>query len=355
MKKTLLRRTAMLFALFAFGLSMSITAKEPPPMLKMDYDIQLGNTQLKGIETVTIDGSMELLADTAELTLPAQQAGKAYAIENLVKRGDQAIIRLGYDGVLETEFTGYVRAIYPTSPMKIVLEDEMYLMRRPIADHQFKNATVSDILGYVVSEVNKSLLFNQKFKLVTDFKGLKYQKLVLHRTTGYEVLDRLKNETGIAIYAKGNELHAHLKYTERNGKVKYDFGRNVEQVEGLQYTRAEDIKLRVKVIGKTKEGASVEVEVGEKGGDELTFRLPGVSDKGTLEAFATEQLKTNSYDGYRGNIVAWGIPYVNYGYTAELIDREYPERNGQYYVKSVKVNFGRDSGFRRTVGLGVKV
>jgi hypothetical protein len=332
----------------------TVTAKPASTMFKMDYEIEIGNVSLKGIESVTIESSVDSLVDRCTITVPGMIRNKAYQIEDKIKRGDKVAVKLGYDGNLQTEFVGYLRAVYPNNPMKLEFEDSIFLTRRDIKDKTFVKTNAVAILQYVVDELNKNLLVSQKFKLVTDMKGLQFDKFTILRANGFQVLDKLKQETGLAIYAKGNELHCHLKYTEKTGSVAYDFTRNVEESSDLQYVKKEDTKALVKVIGRTKKGANIEVEVGEKGGDVRTFQRPTISDKASLEIIAKEELKKLSFDGYRGSIKGWLLPICATGYTAKVVDPDYPERQGSYYVNAVKTEFSA-SGGRRTITLGVKV
>ena len=323
-------------------------------MLKMCFEIQIGSVRLLGVESVSVESSVDLLADQATIQVPGMVFNKAYDIESKIKRGDKVVVKLGYDDDLHTEFTGYLKTIQPNSPLKLECEDSIYLFRRPVKDKAFTKTNVKVLLQYVLDQVNASLQPEQKMRLVTDLSGLQFDKFTLLRASGFEALEKLKQETGIAIYCRGNELHAHLRYTEKRGDVTYDFARNVEQSDGLEYVKATDLKYRVKVVGRTQKGANVEVEVGEPGGDLRTFQRPTISDKATLEKVAKEELKKLSYDGYKGAIKGWLIPVCEIGYSAKLVDQEYPERSGTYFVNSVKTEFS-SSGGRRTVTLGLKL
>ncbi|MGA0556527.1 hypothetical protein ACO2Q8_07750 [Larkinella sp. VNQ87] len=341
-----------LFSSVAFLLAL--TAATASPMFRMDYEIEIGNVALKGVESVTVESSTESLLDRCTITVPGMVRNKPYQIEGKIKRGDAVTVKLGYDGKLNTEFVGYLRAIYPNSPMKLEVEDAIYLTRRDIKDKAFQKTTAVDVLKYVVSELNRQLPGNQQFKVVTDVDGLQFDKFTIVRSNGFEVLEKLRSETGLAIYARGNELHCHLKYTEKTGQVTYDFSKNIEESTDLQYVRKEDTKVLVKVVGRTKKGANVEVEVGEKGGDVRTFQRPTISDKATLETIAKEELKKLSFDGYKGSLRGWLLPICSTGYTAKILDPDYKEREGSYYVNSVKTEFS-SSGGRRTVTLGIKL
>jgi hypothetical protein len=330
------------------------TENEELEMLKLDYEITIGNHQVLGLEQVTVETSQELLSDMCMISVPGMVRGVALQIEDKVKRGDKVTVRLGYNGELQTEFTGYLKAIYPESPMRLECEDSVYLLRRSVKPKVLKNASVQAIANYVLDQINPQLA--TPFKLVSDISpnSFKFDTFTINLNTGFEVLDKLRSETGLMIYARGNELHVHLAYTQKTGDVAYDFARNIEDTNDLRYVRSQDAKVKVKVIGRTAKGAKLIGEAGEDGGDVRTLQRPTVSDKVTLENIAREILKGITYDGYRGAIVGWLYPYCTTGYSAKLVDEEYPEREGKYYVPGTKVKFSKNGGVR-TIELGFKL
>lgn len=337
------------FALIALILSLNAQA-----MYKLDYEITIGTYQLQALEKVTIETSQELLSDACRISVPGMIAGVAIQIEDKVKRGDKVTVKLGYNGALETEFEGYLKAIYPDSPMVLECEDSAYLFRKSVASKILKNVSVSAILEYVLSQVNPQL--KDPFKLVSDISGnsYKWDSFVVHNATGFEVLDKLRKESGLMIYVKGNQLHYHLAYTQKAGNVIYDFAENIESSNDLKYVRAQDVKVNVKVVGRTKKGAKIDGEAGESGGDTITLQRPTISDKATLENIAREELKKLSYDGYRGEIRGWLVPYCSTGFAAIVRDHDYPAREGKYYVVGTKVEFSQAGGVR-IAALGAKL
>jgi hypothetical protein len=324
-------------------------------MFKLDYEIEIGANTLKGVESIEIETSQDLLSDFCRITLPGMVRGVPFKIEDKVKRGDAVTVKLGYNGSLKTEFKGYLKAIYPESPMKLECEDSVYLFRRKVTSKVLKDVTVKKILEYVLSEVNPQI--STPFKLSTSLSGdsFKWERFTIHNATGFEVLDKLRQESGLMIYARDNELHAHLAFTQSAGlEVVYDFARNIEDTNDLRYVKAQDTKVKVVVVGRTAKGTKLEGEAGETGGEVRTIQRPTISSKTTLENIAKEELKKLSYDGYKGEIVGWLVPYCSTGYAAKVIDQDYPDRAGKYYVMGTKVRFSANGGVR-AVSLGFKL
>lgn len=336
---------ALLLALFTITTTVA--------MYKMDYDIRIGDYEVKGIEKVNIKTSQELLSNICMITVPGMVRGIPLDVEKRIQRGDRVSVRLGYDGDLKTEFTGYLKAIYPNSPMRLECEDSMYLLRKDVKPRVLTNVTVKQIVDYVLSEVNPQIA--TPFVYTSGLEGYKFDRFVINVATGYEVLDKLRQETGLMIYSRGNEIKSHLAFLEGLGNVvTYDFERNIEDTNNLEYVRQEDVRLRVKIVGRTDKGGKMSAEVGPEGGTILTFQRPTVSDRDTLEEMAKAEIAKRSYDGYRGGIRSWLLPYCEVGYTAKVVNRLYPEREGSYYVQAVEVDFSAAGGVR-LVDLGKRL
>ena len=78
----------------------------------MIYSVKVGEHTLGMLDKVDIHRSVELLADTATITLPASEYNKRLSIEQELKRGDKVSIALGYEETgLVDEFVGYLQRI----------------------------------------------------------------------------------------------------------------------------------------------------------------------------------------------------------------------------------------------------
>lgn len=325
-------------------------------MRELTYEIKIGNKSLNGLESVKIEKRQELLSNTCVIGIPSLYRGVKLDIEGQIKRGDKVSVKLGYDGDNQTEFTGYLRAIVEGSTKqaaRLECEDAMYLTRKYIAPKVLTNVDVKDIVNYVLAQLNPQL--SEPFSYVSDIKGYKWDRFVIHNTTAYEVLDKLRQESGLMIYARGTELHAHLAYTEGVGKLaRYDFYRNIEDSNNLEYQKETDARVKIKVVGRTEKGAKITVESGLDGGEERIFQRPEISDRETLYAIARAELAKMNYEGYRGSIRGWLVPYCEPGYAAEIGDGDDTSRKGKYYAQSTEVEFSKNGGVR-TVELGRKL
>lgn len=312
----------------------------------MDFDITLGKFRLTALEKATVKLSVENLADTAVITLPGAENNKALEVENKLAEGDPVVVKFGYDADLQdlpVEFEGYIESIATDDgSIRINCEDEIYRFRKDLQDTVLSNVTVKALLEYVIKELGG-------FTLSCDY-DFKYDKFTIYQATGYDVLKKVQEDTRANIYLKGKTLHVHPQYAEIGKKVFYDFGVNIEK-SALKYKDAKKRKFLAIVEGTDAAGKTVKVTKGTPGGDKFTIKIPGVSDKATLEARADEELKIRAYTGYEGNFTAWLIPRTEPTDIVVLRDDDYEYKTGSYYTVAVESTFEASGGSRKvTIG-----
>lgn len=263
----------------------------------MDFDITLGKFRLTALEKATVKLSVENLADTAVITLPGAENNKALEVENKLAEGDPVVVKFGYDADLQdlpVEFEGYIESIATDDgSIRINCEDEIYRFRKDLQDTVLSNVTVKALLEYVIKELGG-------FTLSCDY-DFKYDKFTIYQATGYDVLKKVQEDTRANIYLKGKTLHVHPQYAEIGKKVFYDFGVNIEK-SALKYKDAKKRKFLAIVEGTDAAGKTVKVTKGTPGGDKFTIKIPGVSDKATLEAPGRRGVEDTSLHGLRGKL-----------------------------------------------------
>ena len=316
-------------------------------MYTMDYDIQVGGFRLGMLDKVEIHRSVELLADTATVTLPASEYNAALRVEDRLHRGDRVSISIGYrEAGLREEFSGWLQRV-GTDGGNITLEceDDLFLFRVALPDAEYKDIGLRELLDKVVEGAGGGYAVDCSYTW-------RYAKFVVRTATGYDVLRKVQEESGADIYLKDGVLHVHPPATLTGGDVLYDFALNVEGCD-LAYRKAEDRKVRVTVKALLPDGKVKELEVGATGGDSIEVRSAAPDDASMRERGEAE-LRRRSFDGYDGSITAWLLPYVEPGYAAELHDREYEYKDGRYFVNAVTTEFSKEGG-KRTVELGFRL
>lgn len=320
-------------------------------MFVLCSEIKIGSVSFKSVHDVRIKRSIYNLAATAVIKVPVtavlKHAGEPPAhIEtaNVIKVGDKVEIRLGYDGQYNTEFTGYVKRLNYKVPLEIECEDEYYRTRQVNCVFSKKETTLKQCLNTILPDIN-----------VAYCVDLALKNFVVNNKPGSWVLGYLKKEYGLTVFfdIEGN-LYAGKAHDIQGETVKYRLRYNVIKDDDLKFQLAQDVKLKVKAVCYYKDGTKIEGEIGEEGGESKTLYYYDVKDAKELKVLAREELERYSFDGYRGKIETFLIPYALPGMVAELDDPVYRERSGSYYIESTEVAFGT-GGARRKVEIGIKV
>lgn len=315
-------------------------------MYTLGYDIQIGDYKLGMLDSVQIVKSVEVLADTATITLPGAEYNRALEVEQKIHRGDRVVIRIGYqeEGLVE-EFSGWLQRI-GTDGGSITLEceDDLFRTRVPVENKEYKNIRLEDLLKKVMEQVGD-------FTVSCAYTWT-YEKFVCNTATAYDVLKKVQEESGADIWLDGNTLNVYPPATKVDENVLYDFGLNIESSD-LTYRRAEDRKVQVVVKALLPDGKVKELEVGTPGGDRIEVRS-ATGDEASMKQRGEAEVKRRSFDGYDGSITTWLVPQCRPGCSAELHDPDYEYKDGKYYVVAVTTELSKEGG-KRTIELGFRL
>ena len=316
-------------------------------MYTLDFEVKIGEFYLGMVDSITIHKSVELLADTCEIVLPAARLNKALEVEEQIKRGDEVSVSIGYKEVgIKEEFKGYLQRISTDGgSIKLFCEDDLFQFRKDLPNEELKKISLSDLLSKVVKGIGKNYKVDCSYTWV-------YDKFVIRDATGYDVLKKVQEECGADIYLKDGVLHIHPP-GEVVGKERfYDLAVNIEEAE-LSFKRAEDKKVKVVVKAIMPDGKVKEIEVGSTGGEKVEVKCHA-SDTASMKARGEAEVKRRTFDGYDGSITTWLIPECNPGDTASIHDGDYTYKDGTYFVRSVTTEFSEGGG-KRKVELGYRL
>lgn len=293
-----------------------------------------------------IEKSTKNLADRATIIVPEYHLNKLIDFEGVIQRGDAIRIRLGYKGLIfEDEFSGYIREINSNGGnLTIECEDALFLFRKDVRNKQFTNSNMRQIAHYVIDQIGE-------ITLDCDY-GIVYEKFTIYKATAYDVLKKLKEETGADIYFENDVLHIHPAYTRKTGEVDYSPQQNIEKFN-LEYKTATDRKVEVTIERVGLDGKVQSHIVGQPGGEKFSKKVESM-DLNSVKMMAETEYKTRMSDGYEGNFDAWLFPLVTPSMTVGIYDEDYPKRFGRYYVDAVTTKFS-ESGIVRNVQLGIKI
>lgn len=319
-------------------------------MFALCCEIKIGSVSFKSVHGVKVKRSLYDLMATATIKVPVtavlKHAGEPpthIETAQAIKVGDKVEIKLGYDGSLNTEFVGYVKRLNYKVPLEIECEDEYYRLRSLNCVFSKKETTLKDCLNTILTGIQMG-----------EVVDLTLKNFVVNNKPGSWVLGYLKKEYGLVAWFDINgKLHVGKANDVKGETVKYLLRENVISDDELKYQLAEDVKLKVKAVCYYKDGTKIEGELGEDGGETRTFYYYDVKDAAELKTLAQEELKRYSFDGYRGKITTFLLPYALPGMVASIEDKVYNERSGDYFIESVETSFGTGGG-RRTVEIGIK-
>ena len=316
-------------------------------MFTMRYDIQVGDYRLGMLEKVEINRSVELLADTAVITLPAAEYNAALDVESKIRRGDRVVISLGYEetGMVE-EFSGWVQRVgTDNGTITLECEDDLFKFRVGLKDQQKTNISLASLLKLVVDGIGGG------YKIDCSYSWT-YEKFTINSATGFDVLKKVQEESGADIYIQDKTLHVHAPGEKVGKDIIYDFSQNVQSCD-LNYRRADERKVQVVVKAVMSDGKVKEKHYGATGGDKVEVKC-ATSDDASMKSRGESEYKRLTFDGYDGSITTWLVPFIIPGDCADLHDEDYDYKDGRYYVRAVKTEFS-SSGASRTIELGFRL
>jgi hypothetical protein len=263
-----------------------------------------------------------------------------------LQRGDGVIIKLGYEETgLELEFEGWLQRISTDGGnIKLHCEDDLFLFRKELPNEVLKKVTVEALLKKVINKCGIGLMLDCTYSWT-------YQKFVINNATGFDVLKKVQEECGADIYVD-DKLHVHPPGEKIGEERFYDLALNVED-EDLTYRRAEDKKVKVVVKALMSDGTVKEVETGSTGGEKIEVKC-ATSDEASMKARGELEVKRRTFDGYEGNITGWLIPMCKPADSVTIKDKDYPYKDGTYFVTSVTTEFGKEGG-KRKIDLGFRL
>jgi len=294
--------------------------------------------------TVTIDKSWKFLTDKATIVLPRnvkdfdkQKVNEVFAV------GDPVTINLGYDGEYYQEFTGFIARVSADVPIKIYCEDAMWKLKQIPVHISLAKATLQELLDQIISDYSIDAL-------EVDLGVVRFSNY-----TVASVLDDLKSKYGLFSYIQNNTLICGKIYADDStiDPVALHLEKNI-WANTLEYRNKDDIKVKVTATSVQPDGKKISAEVGEDGGDQIRLPYFNITSEEELKKLAALDYRKYKVDGFKGTVTTYGEPAVEHGFKVDLKSEQYPDRDGIYYVESVRVAFGTGFKYSRIVTLGDK-
>lgn len=298
------------------------------------------------LEEAEVVSAWKNLTDTMKVSF-----ARNVSMKDSLKIGHTAKLQVGYDNALRTVFEGYVTKRIPDVPLRIEAQDEMWKLKQYRVSQAWRNATLREVL--------QAIMQGRSFICPDISLG----KFTVDNMTPAKLLDELKEKWGIYTYYRDGVFHSGLPYTDgfisRTATEPIIFNTrsdNVADAAGLEYTSENDRLVKVKPISILDNNTEITIDaIGDDGGDETTLHTFGITSKAALRQFAEQELAKLKRGGYAGSFVAHGLPAVAFGDVIQLIDPDYPERNGYYRVDQVTTTFSRSRGLKQQIYPGKQV
>jgi hypothetical protein len=305
--------------------------------------IEIGKLTFDFVKSVEVDSSWDMLTDTAKIVLPANIKVDKNKLSEQLSVGLPVLIQLGYGSVLETIFTGYVSDVKPSVPIEVMCEDEMWKLKQ------------SDIVDS--GRKTKLLPLLQKHIVGIDIKAIDAEIGAYHidHISMAKYLETIKSDFGLFSFMRNKTLVVGLQYDPET-TIKHRFNidgkfKNISS-DDLVFKRKDQVKIKVKAISNNSNGTKTEVELGDADGESRTLNFYNLSQS-ELQKAAEREINRLRYDGWRGSITAFGEPFVKHGDIVIIKQTEDGEKEGSYWIDSVKYQFGT-SGYQQTIKLGAR-
>lgn len=297
-----------------------------------------GKVLIRRFSSVKTESSWKKLTDTATIVLPRNVKDfDRYKVNEIFQAGDPVIIRLGYDGDLYDEFTGYIFKVTTGVPIEITLEDEMYMLKRKTVSVSKASCSLKELLNTIAP--GYSVQCDD-----TAIGSVRYSNKLVS-----EILDDLKSKMGLYTYFRGKTLVCGRTSIDGGQRVKVTVERQAS--ESMKERNIEQVYVRLESLQKN--GKMLKGEKGEKKGNTITIKQPNLT-KIEIERVVNDAYDKATKPGLEGDLTLFGIPRLQHGMIADLKSILYSEKDGAYYIDSVTKTIASGQGYRQVAKLGDK-
>lgn len=335
-------------------------------LLRLNQRITINGKQLPFVEAVEIIDSRNKFTNTCVLTIPNRIPSRDNRISDIIEKGSPVKVELGYFPNLFTEFEGYVSEVVPEKLAIIKCENAAYNIKRQSIGQDIiqKSTTLKNLIGAIYT--GEALIEDTN---IGDFS-------VGATNTVIDVLAELQDKYKIYSYFRGDVLVVGATADTRTKQtITADFQRNVPEGESnFNFKEANADRIVVKVSSINRAGTISEIyayydntpaEIVYSGVAPATgavneFNIGGQSDFETedLKELARIRLEALSFTGVDGVVVTYppiDQACATHGDICQVVDRDIPEKEGDYAIVEVTKRFGVGIGYRQNLGLGISL
>jgi hypothetical protein len=301
---------------------------------------------IRRISEVEIESSWKMICSTAQVVLPRNiKDFNQNKVKDWFKRGDKVEIYLcyGLDEDLILEFSGYITQVSADYPITIKLEDEMWRLKQIPINFASKDVKLKE--------------FIQKF--VTDYpididSDVSLGAVRFSKVTLGEVLKKLQDDFSLYSFIRNGKLVVAKPYSDVTDKIPvFDLEKNCVSND-LNYLSKEERTVKViaesvQNFAKTKK--KLKFELGDPDPKTTINKTLSVTTLNDLQAEVRRIYDLYKKEGFDGSFTTFGTPSVQHGQKVKITSSLYNDREGIYYIDSIKKKFSRD-GYRQEIELG---
>ncbi|WP_313214249.1 hypothetical protein [Soonwooa sp.] len=307
---------------------------------------------IRRISEAVIETSWKTICDTGELILPGNVKDfDSKKVKDVFRRGDKIEIYLGYgmDEDLKLEFTGYIDKVSADYPITLRLEDIMWKWKQIPVKFVSENTSLKNFLQKIAPDIPMDI------DATINLGAVRFSKSTLG-----EVLRKLQEEYSLYSFVRNGKLTIGKPYSDVKKEIpSFDLERNCVSTS-LNYLSREERLVRIigqsiqtlaKAVKNKEKDKKLKFEFGDDNANDTincTFNVQNIKE---LECEVKRMYDLKKKEGWDGSFLTFGYPSLQHGEKIKLTSSLYPDREGIYYVDSIKKTFNKD-GFRQEPELG---
>lgn len=301
---------------------------------------------IRRISEVEIETSWKMICSTAQVVLPRNiKDFNQNKVKDWFKRGDKVEIYLcyGLDEDLILEFSGYITQVSADYPITIKLEDEMWRLKQIPVNFSSKNEKLKSFVQKYVTD----------YPILIDAEVPLGAVNIKNKTLG-EVFKKFQEDLSLYAFIRNGKLVVAKPYSDVTDKVPvFDLERNCVSND-LNYLSKEERTVKVVAesvqnFAKTKK--KLKFELGDPDPKTTINKTLSVTTLNDLQAEVRRIYDLYKKEGFDGSFTTFGTPSVQHGQKVKITSSLYNDREGIYYIDSIKKKFSRD-GYRQEIELG---
>ena len=301
---------------------------------------------IRRISEVEIETSWKMICSTAQVVLPRNiKDFNQNKVKDWFKRGDKVEIYLcyGLDEDLILEFSGYITQVSADYPITIKLEDEMWRLKQIPVNFSSKNEKLKSFVQKYVTD----------YPILIDAEASLGAVNIKNKTLG-EVFKKFQEDLSLYPFIRNGKLVVAKPYSDVTDKIPvFDLERNCVSND-LNYLSKEERTVKVVAesvqnFAKTKK--KLKFELGDPDPKTTINKTLSVTTLNDLQAEVKRIYDLYKKEGFDGSFTTFGIPSVQHGQKVKITSSLYNDREGIYYIDSIKKKFSRD-GYRQEIELG---